>query len=155
MEEFNDRIYKNGITWLFGHHCLECGHLTFAQHELKELAKYFYEAGQGKYKEESSSESTTLNYKGSIDNLEMPLQRKVMKANEAPEKIYLEKVYPDNGVLPNGLNYNQSPDDIEYTRTDAFIEKAIAWWEDNFVYTDDVDEKYKNIDDFKNYMKGE
>ena len=28
-----------------------------------------------------------------------------MKAN-APEKIYLEKVYPDNGVLPNGLNKN-------------------------------------------------
>jgi len=27
-----------------------------------------------------------------------------MKANEAPEKIYLEAIYPDNGVLPNGLN---------------------------------------------------
>jgi hypothetical protein len=50
-----------------------------------------------------------------------------MKTNEAPEKIYLEKVYPDNGVLPNGLNYSQSPNDIEYTRTDAFIEKACEW----------------------------
>ena len=50
-----------------------------------------------------------------------------MKPNEAPEKIYLEKVYPDNGVLPNGLNYNQSPNDIEYTRTDAFIKKACEW----------------------------
>ena len=47
-----------------------------------------------------------------------------MKAN-APEKIYLEKVYPDNGVLPNGLNYNQSPNNIEYIRADAFIEKAV------------------------------
>ena len=45
----------------------------------------------------------------------------------APEKIYLEKVYPDNGVLPNGLNYTPSPTDIEYTRTDAFIEKACKW----------------------------
>ena len=48
MEKFSDKIYEDGITWLFGHHCLECGHLTFAQHEVKELAKYFYELGQGK-----------------------------------------------------------------------------------------------------------
>ena len=45
MEKFNEKIYKDGITWLFGHHCLECGYLTFAQHEVKELAKYFYELG--------------------------------------------------------------------------------------------------------------
>ena len=49
---------------------------------------------------------------------------------KAPEKIYLEKIYPDNGILPNGLNYNQSPNDIEYIRTDAFIEKAVAWLKD-------------------------
>lgn len=45
MGKFNEKIYEDGITWLFGHHCLECGHLTFAQHEVKELAKYFYELG--------------------------------------------------------------------------------------------------------------
>ena len=45
MEKFNEKIYEDGITWLFGHHCLECEHLTFAQHEIKELAKYFYELG--------------------------------------------------------------------------------------------------------------
>ena len=45
MEKFNEKIYEDGITWLFGHHCLECGHLTFAQYEVKELAKYFYELG--------------------------------------------------------------------------------------------------------------
>lgn len=50
-----------------------------------------------------------------------------MKANEAPEKIYLEAIYPNNGILPNGLNYSPSPTDIEYTRTDAFIEKACEW----------------------------
>ena len=44
-----------------------------------------------------------------------------------PEKIYLEAIYLDNGVLPNGLNYTPSPTDIEYTRTDAFIEKACEW----------------------------
>jgi uncharacterized protein (DUF2164 family) len=41
----DEKIYEDGITWLFGHHCLECRHLTFAQHEVKELAKYFYELG--------------------------------------------------------------------------------------------------------------
>ncbi len=45
IKKFNDKIYEDGITWLFGHHCLECGHLTFAQHEVKGLAKYFYELG--------------------------------------------------------------------------------------------------------------
>lgn len=43
MGKFNEKIYEDGITWLFGHHCLECEHLTFAQHEVKKLAKYFYE----------------------------------------------------------------------------------------------------------------
>ena len=45
IEKFNEKIYEDGITWLFGHHCLECEHLTFAQHEVKELAKYFFELG--------------------------------------------------------------------------------------------------------------
>ena len=62
-----------------------------------------------------------------------------MKINEAPKKIYLEKVYPDNGVLPNGLNYNQSPNDIEYIRADAFIEKTSWWIEKN------IKKWYKNI----------
>jgi hypothetical protein len=78
-----------------------------------------------------------------------------MKAN-APDKIYLEKVYPDNGILPNGLNYTPSPTDIEYTRTDAFIEKA-----EEFIYSalNDGIMGTANIEDFmrlfKNYMKGE
>jgi len=71
---------------------------------------------------------------------------------EAPDKIYLEKVYPDNGILPNGLNYNQSPNDIEYTRTDAFIEKTCKFLFENY-----HGEKLslRMIEDFKNYMKGE
>jgi hypothetical protein len=51
-----------------------------------------------------------------------------MKANEAPEKIYL---YPSDragedyedewGTMPWGEDY------VEYTRTDTFIEKAVDW----------------------------
>ena len=44
-----------------------------------------------------------------------------MKAKEAPEKIYIF----ENPVLDfTKLSVRQSDTDIEYTRTDAFIEKA-------------------------------
>ena len=44
-----------------------------------------------------------------------------MKANEAPEKIYLNQ---DDGLIWHCRSYK---DDIEYTRTDAFIKKASEW----------------------------
>jgi hypothetical protein len=87
-----------------------------------------------------------------------------MKPN-APEKIYLEKVYPDNGVLPNGLNYNQSINDIEYVRTDSFIENVINFL--NYKLDDVVSTrvpgtiiphhiaKQELIEDFREYMEGE
>ena len=69
-----------------------------------------------------------------------------MKANEAPERLY---------ILPNWLiSYCKNTDeDVEYTRTDAFIEKAIGW----------IDYNNRNggcnfdgwEKDFKNYMEGE
>lgn len=84
---------------------------------------------------------------------------------KAPEKIYLEAIYPDNGVLPNGLNYTPSPTDIEYTRTDAFIQKACEFFGEYLCEYIDVKnancDTFINIDgdklkeDFKNYMKGE
>lgn len=79
-----------------------------------------------------------------------------MKPN-APEKIYLEKVYPDNGVLPNGLNYNQSPNDIEYIKKDSFIEKACEWLRDNYLQypSEDYADTTKFVMDFKKYMEGE
>ena len=83
-----------------------------------------------------------------------------MKPN-APEKIYLEKVYPDNGVLPNGLNYNQSINDIEYICTDAFIKKAKLWLAEIHRVCDITDEHGYRIElrqlraRFENYMKGE
>ena len=39
-----------------------------------------------------------------------------MKANEAPEKIYM-----------NWVNYPLEEIQVEYTRTDAFIEKAAVF----------------------------
>ena len=80
-----------------------------------------------------------------------------MKAN-APEKLYL---------LSNGLiSYcRNNENDVEYIRTDAFIEKAENFFTETFDVEDyndilDVDgspifDYGRFIDDFKNYMKGE
>ena len=71
-----------------------------------------------------------------------------MKANKAPEKLYL---------LPNGLiSYCRSTDeDIEYTRADAFIEKAWDWIEDNILSSNQQDKSRFYYEQFLNYMKGE
>ena len=45
-----------------------------------------------------------------------------MKANEAPEKIYIPTI-----LAANTVRYKEEGS-IEYTRTDAFIEKAKAWF---------------------------
>ena len=62
-----------------------------------------------------------------------------MKANEAPEKIYM-----------NWVNYPLEEIQVEYTRTDAFIKKACSWLENNLqgivggsIY----------IEDFRNHLK--
>lgn len=74
---------------------------------------------------------------------------------EAPEKFYL---------LPNGfISYFRNTDeDIEYTSTDAFIEKAVNFLEMlgyGFTITDNIThtnyDKEQLVEDFKNYMKGE
>jgi len=97
-----------------------------------------------------------------------------MKANEVPEKIFLTQT--ENGthyyteVIPFEREY------VEYTRTDAFIEKACEYINklidiphniecaDNGEplansYIDYAKERLevvnKIIEDFKNYMKGE
>jgi hypothetical protein len=79
-----------------------------------------------------------------------------MKANEAPEKLYL---------LPNGqiVRCRNKEDDVEYTRTDAFIEKACEYFraKKKCVFACIGEDVYKSllnkeeIEDFKNYMKGE
>ena len=81
-----------------------------------------------------------------------------MKSNEAPEKIYISTNSQDGTYYIS----NQYKRLIEYTRTDAFIEKAAEFInkanlylyhciseECDYVDTDTF------IEDFKNYMKGE
>ncbi len=58
-----------------------------------------------------------------------------MKANEAPKKIYLD---PALDALTKALS-EKTEDDVEYTRTDAFIEKACKWLERNFNMPNDFE----------------
>lgn len=69
-----------------------------------------------------------------------------MKANELPEKIYIDNLNHDFWYRTKNSN------SIEYTRTEAFIEKACEWLENNLqgivggsIY----------IEDFRKYMKRE
>lgn len=74
-----------------------------------------------------------------------------MKANEAPEKIYL-----------NWVNYPLEEMQVEYTHTDAFIEKACKWIEEFnnhhhiMRYSDSCEPPLSELTEwFKNYIKGE
>lgn len=88
-----------------------------------------------------------------------------MKA-KAPEKIYIqrfdvdeEKAKFDKSLLFFDDIWTEEPEpvleNIEYTRTDAFIEKA-AEWLNNF-YNEDTNSYLigEDIEKFINYMKGE
>lgn len=79
-----------------------------------------------------------------------------MKANDMPERIYLF----NNPILDfTKLGEKRNDDDIEYTRTDAFIEKVIEWLHnclDNGMWiANDVgnEEKAAVIESFKEYIK--
>ena len=80
-----------------------------------------------------------------------------MKANEAPEKIYVPTAGDElhyHMTCPN----NEFQESIEYTRTDAFIEKARKWFEKRYEWIDiDGTRNYDKsaFEDFKNYIKGE
>jgi len=77
----------------------------------------------------------------------------------APEKIYLF----DNPLIDfTKLSIRQGSDDIEYTRTDVFIEKAVKWIEETnnhhyiMSYSGSCEPPLSElIEWFKNYMKGE
>ena len=77
-----------------------------------------------------------------------------MKANEAPDKLYLSK-----NIYSTFLYQVPDPDDdtaIEYTRTDAFIKKAHEYLSYHLDTSKiDVNYKFEFIEDFKKYMKGE
>ena len=63
-----------------------------------------------------------------------------MKANEAPEKIYL-----------NWVNYPLEEMQVEYTRTDAFIKKACDWIKYNNENGGCLFDGWE--EDFKKYME--
>lgn len=92
-----------------------------------------------------------------------------MKTNEAPEKIYLSDFTDTTEAVFYVKQDNTKKTDIEYTRTDAFIEKACKFLNKELPITDlspsnmlDItfkvfDKKSKKvfIENFKKYMKGE
>ena len=81
-----------------------------------------------------------------------------MKANEAPKKIYIHKSQYW-GLMANEGNITKNG--IEYTRTDAFIDKATEWLCNNYdkyirVIGSSIYPAYSDMcRDFQNYMKGE
>ena len=91
-----------------------------------------------------------------------------MKASEAPEKIYLTtfgfpicEPIPQESSNPDTV-WSEKPymdaDSIEYTRTDAFIEKACEWLSKNspdyinYFISHDFG---KFVEDFRKAQKGE
>ena len=61
-----------------------------------------------------------------------------MKANEAPEKIYLNPLLMEDGesIVRRCTFERQRDSQVEYTRTDAFIEKTYNWLK-NYAFVDD------------------
>jgi len=75
---------------------------------------------------------------------------------EAPEKIY---IHPDIGgreFLRPWLHRPANNESVEYTRTDAFIEKACKWLESLYAPDGSIAPCHVHIiEDFKKYMEGE
>ena len=92
-----------------------------------------------------------------------------MKANEAPEKIYLQENTTTDcygEFLPEWFEARAKETDIEYTRTDDFVEKAIEYISEHIEYYMKKDktcniplcpifEKQSFIEGFRKYMEGE
>ena len=81
-----------------------------------------------------------------------------MKANEAPEKIYLFENPVTETPDDRWLSKRSGDEDIEYTRTDAFIAKAKKWFEKQNERFDHNGNRHCDLNDFEdfiNYMKGE
>lgn len=80
-----------------------------------------------------------------------------MKANEAPEKIYLQDSMSTDTIgelWPEWFDAEFSDYSIEYTRSDVFIKKACEWLKkQNEMIGISFQEDF--IERFKNYMKGE
>jgi len=81
-----------------------------------------------------------------------------MKANKAPEKIYRTTLYLDNdkGETKWKTQPVAGAENIEYVRTDAFIEKALKWYcLDCECNGNCKDSKCFFYDQYKRYLNGE
>ena len=81
-----------------------------------------------------------------------------MKAMEAPKKIYLTQL-----MLFATPTISSSDNDVEYIRTDAFIEKACEWIKENITNSPNANSVLVRngcvtlgmlVEDFKKYMEG-
>lgn len=74
---------------------------------------------------------------------------------KAPEKIYLNPLLMEDGesIVRQCTFERQRDSQIEYIRTDAFIEKACEWLRcNNNLHDGEIDDY---VNDFKNYIEGE
>lgn len=84
-----------------------------------------------------------------------------MKPNDAPEKIYIHPNIGDREFIKPWLKRPFNENSVEYTRTDAFIEKVSEWLCNNYdkyirVIGSSIYPAYSDLcRDFQNYMKGE
>jgi hypothetical protein len=83
-----------------------------------------------------------------------------MKANEAPEKIYISPKVFNIGVYVTKVLTTKYEDNIEYIRADAFIEKATEWLNEHildYVYAkmwgQGVGVEVELFEDFEEYLK--
>lgn len=75
---------------------------------------------------------------------------------EAPEKIYLQDSMSTDTIgelWPEWFDAKVSDNSIEYTRTDALIEKAWEWVEDNILSSNQQDKSRLYYKQFENYIK--
>ena len=77
-----------------------------------------------------------------------------MDINEAPEKIYLHPDIGDKEFIRPWLKRPFNENSVEYTRTDAFIEKACEWLEKNVAEATGID-SYAITESFKQAMEKE
>lgn len=79
---------------------------------------------------------------------------------KAPEKIYLQENTTTDcygEFWPEWFEARAKETDIEYIRTDAFIEQVEKYLQEHLIdyWSQSVTDESKFIEDFKNYMKGE
>lgn len=77
-----------------------------------------------------------------------------MKANEAPEKLYVDTDDRLSDSILYGFTQKRKDDDIEYIRTDALIERACEFME-TYPHMFMGVMRTEMIEDFKQYLKGQ